>query len=291
VSVTNIGDGNLATGGPDPSSNLNGSAGGVVGPAQWSGSGGSLGGGTGLPDTSFSPASATSQAFSYTYSSTGTARGTSLSAAVTVGLTNGSSDNTNSAQTVNVTLVGNTVGPVYQSEHAAAINTPGKNGTSPASTIDWGTVSTVGKHTELLMVSNFTTDADGGSPTLTDLDIENFTITGDSNFTIHGKQSGVGTAGLGTPDIIVKGDSEFIAIDFNALGAPGSYSGELTLFTDEDTGYLGAGGNFYVYQLTAFAMLPAPEPQSLLLLSVGIGGVLLVRRRRSRSNGSGTGAS
>jgi hypothetical protein len=58
--------------------------------------------------------------------------------------------------------------------------------------------------------------------------------------------------------------------------------GELTLFTDEDTGFLGSGGNSYIYELTAFAEMRAPEPQSLLLLGVGIGGVLLVRRRSRR---------
>lgn len=286
VTVTNTGDGNLATGGPDPSSNLQGSVGGAVGPSQWSGSGGTLNGANGLPDaTNGQPLANTSQSYGYTYNSTGTARGTSLSATVSVGLTNGSSDGMNNSQTVNVTLVGETVGPQYQSFLHSADNTPGKNGNPPTSTIDWGTVGTkAGPHLELMSLVNKSTDPNGGNSLLTDLSIESFTITGSDadHYSIGGQQSGT----LG--DVLQEnGGHTSLYITFNSLGdGPGSFDDAmLTIMTDEDTTF-GGTGNYYEYDLTAATQIATPEPGSLLLVSVGLGGVMMVRRRKRRDSGS-----
>jgi len=144
---------------------------------------------------------------------------------------------------VNVTLVGNTVGPVYQWP-GGADNTPGKNGGSPTSTIDFGTVgSASGQHTQLLQLLNITTDDDA------------------ANFSIKGAQSG----------------NEFVSINFDANGVAAGYNAVLTLFTDEDVAF-GASGNVYVYSLASLSIVTAS-----MLLSIGIGGVLVVRKRHARS--------
>lgn len=274
LTVQNVGNGNLS--GLGSASNLNGSVGAITG-TSWSGSGGALGGGGGLAD-------AASQTFNYTYAPQ-TARGSSSSGAITVGFTNGSSLQNNASQSVNVNLVGNTVGPVYQSKWpGGADNTPGKNGGSPTSTIDFGTVSSASSHTQLLQLLNITTDDDGGNADLTNLSIESFTITGldAANFSIKGAQSGTGTKGTFTPDIITKGGNEFVSINFDAKGVAAGYNAILTLFTDEDAG-LGASGSVYAYSLAALSVI-TPEPASMLLLSIGLGGVLVVSKRRNRVN-------
>jgi hypothetical protein len=278
VTIANIGNGNLATGGPSALSNLNGTAG-AIGGTNWSGAGG----GFSIQDNSVS-AGPTSKTYSYQYAPQ--ARGTSATGSVAIGFTNGSSDQTNGSQTVNVSLVGNTVGPVFQSKWPAdpggTINTSGKNGTAPTGTVNWGTVSKLGSYTELLQIANVTTDDNGGMGGLTDLSIESFTIAGKNaaNFNIDGSQSGIGTQGKGVVDVIHEGDQEFVAINFDAKGVGGSFKGILTLFTDEGAA-LGGVGNFYMYNLAALTPVGTPEPASLLLLSIGIGGVLIVRRRKS----------
>jgi hypothetical protein len=273
VTITNIGNGNLATGSlPNALSNLNGGISAITG-TNWTGGANTFS----IQDNS-SPGS-TSKVFTYQYAPQA-ARGSSSSGAVTIGFTNGNSNLSNTAQSVPVTLVGNTVGPIYQSTWpGTTVNTPGKNGGPPVSNIAFGTVAAGSNHSQVLTLANISTDPNGGISTLTDLSIESFTITGKnpSNFAIAGKQSGTG----GVAAVLHEaGGSETVTIDFSAA-AVGSYDAMLTLSTDEGAAF-GGLGNTYVYELSAFATALAPEPASLLLLSVGIGGVLVIRRRRQR---------
>lgn len=265
VTVTNIGNGNLAPGGSSVShNNLNGSTPGISGSSSWTGIG-----------STFSIADGGSDVLSFQYAPQGK-RGTSSSGNVSVGFSNGNSNLTNTAQTVKATLTGNTVGPIYQSAWPlSTINTPTPNTTNPTkiSNISFGTVAANTNRSELLALTNTSTDLNGGNHTLTDLSVESFTIAGKnaSNFNIAGAQSGSGGVAAVLPE---GGGTETIDIGF--LGATtGSYTALLTLVTDQGTAFGGIGDSFS-YSLIAMV----PEPTSMLLLSVGIGGVLLVNRRR-----------
>jgi hypothetical protein len=284
VTVANIGDGNLS--GLGAASNLNGSISAPVG-ANWSPGSPNTPTTFSIADSTSSP-STTSNAFTFTYSSQA-ARGTSSAATVTIGLTNGSSDSTNSAQTVTPTLIGNTVGPQYQSFHTGNDTPVANAATTTTSTISWGTVSKAGSFQEMLQIANLTPDSDGGNALLTDLSIESFSITGadPTDFTLAGVNSPTGGF---TPTVLTKGDSEFVFLDFDASGVPASDSALLTFQTDDDTTF-GGLGNTYSYDLTANAISKVPEPSSVLLLSIGFGGLFFVRRRKINGRISGCDAS
>jgi hypothetical protein len=259
VAIKNIGNGNLDTAVAQSVSNLNGTVGAIAG-TSWTGG-----------VQTFSLQDSASQTFNYSYGPQ--ARGASSSGALSVAFTNGNSDLSNKSQTVPVTLIGNTVGPVFKSTWPGSTNnTPPANGTS-ATKIDFGTVG-AGSHTQALTLANISTDLNGGDHTLTDLTIESFTITGTgaSKFSINGKQSG----SLGTV-LAEGGGSTLVNIGFSATTS-GVYNALLTFVTDQDAAF-GALGDTFSYQLTSLAAI-APEPASMLLLSVGIGGMLIVRRRR-----------
>ncbi len=271
VTVANIGDGNLATKGPNGASNLNGTIGAITGSANWSG------GPTTFSIQDNTSAGPNSSTFAYTYGP-GTTRSGPNTGNVSVAFSNGNSNGTNTAQTVDAVLIGNTVGPVYQSQWpGSTVNTPGKNGGTPTGTIDFGTVVS-GKGAQTLTLANISTDPNGEDTTLTDLTIEAFSISGtnSADFSIGGKQSG------GVPvSVLHEGASELIGIDFATL-TEGTFNALLTFTTDEGAAFGGAG-NFYTYALTAVVPGVVPEPTSLLLLGVGLGGVLVARKGRQRA--------
>ena len=120
VTVTNAGHGNQATGGASSVSNLNGSVGSAAG--VFSGSGGILGGGTGLADSA-------SQAFAYTFAPT--IRGTT-STSVTANFSNGDPTGGNASNTAAPTITGTGVAPV-QSQTIG-------NGGNPGSVVNTGNV-------------------------------------------------------------------------------------------------------------------------------------------------------
>jgi len=273
VTVANIGNGNLATGGPDPSTNLQVSS--ISGPS----GGGFAGSGAGaftLPDGTFSAPSLTTSTYTYSYEATkGTARGTYNNTVVTT-LTNGSADGTNSAGTVNTTVQGQAVGPKYRSTWGPSpspasnvCTTPGAHG---CGTISFGTVGVTGSETIYLDIANATTDLGGDA--LTGLTIGDFNLTGNPDFTLTGFSDTVlhsSTNGGGTLQV---------ELNFNWSGV-GLYTGDLQFFTDQEAAFGDtADGDIFDYQI--FAKASVPEPATWLILGVGLGGLAAVRRRRSK---------
>ena len=272
VTVTNTGNGNLATGGPSPSSNLNGS---VTSPGASVFSGPTSG-------SPFSLADSASTNVNYTYSPVARAIDTT---GVTAKFTDGSNDGKNTSQNIGLTLNGQGVGPTYNSslgttaaiahanQVATTYNTPTPNtGSSP---VKFGTVGAFTSHMLYLDIANTSTDPNGGNSLLTDLSLEHFTLTGPQagNFSIPaGTTPQVLHEFNGTNDIIVP-------ITFSSGGA-GSYSASLAFTTDESVGY-GAFGDSFTYNLSGLVV--TPEPGSLLLLSMGLGGIFYVRKRRSHA--------
>jgi hypothetical protein len=273
VTVANIGNGNLATGGPDPSTNLQVSS--ISGPS----GGGFAGSGAGaftLPDGTFSAPSLTTSTYTYSYEATkGTARGTYNNTVVTT-LTNGSADGTNSAGTVNTTVQGQAVGPKYRSTWGPSpspasnvCTTPGAHG---CGTISFGTVGVTGSETIYLDIANATTDLGGDA--LTGLTIGDFNLTGNPDFTLTGFSDTVlhsSTNGGGTLQV---------ELNFNWSGV-GLYTGDLQFFTDQEAAFGDtADGDIFDYQI--FAKASVPEPATWLIFGVGLGGLAAVRRRRSK---------
>jgi hypothetical protein len=270
VTISNVGKGNLATGGPSNTSNLNGTIGPISG-TNWTGPAATV---FSIQDST--TAGPTSNSFTYAYAPQAT-RGSQSVGLVPVAFANGSSDGTNNKQTVTVSLTGNTVGPVYLSRWpGTTVNTPPANTNPPpaSSTISWGTVGIGSNHIQALTLANISTDANGGNHSLTDLTIESFSITGKNaaNFSVTGFTPG---------QVLSEGQSMVLDLGFSSTAA-GTYSGLLELVTDEGVGLGGAGGDTFFYDLAALATVP--EPSSMLLLSAGIGGALMVLRRQRRSH-------
>lgn len=273
VTLANIGNGNLATGGPDPSSNLQVSS--VSGPSG-GGFAGSAQGAFTLPDGTFSVASATTSTYTYSYEAAkGTARGTYTNTVVTT-LANGSADGTNSAGTVNTTVQGQAVGPQYRSTWGSthsptsnACSTPGPGGCGE---ISFGSVGVSGSKTIYLDIANAT--ADLGGDALTGLTIGDFSLTGNPDFTLAGFSDTLlhsSANGGGTLEV---------ALHFNWSGV-GVYTGDLQFFTDQEAAFGDtADGDIFDYQL--YARASVPEPATWLVFGVGLGGLAAVRRRRSK---------
>jgi hypothetical protein len=152
VGIKNVGDGNQAYNQASLGtlSNLRGTVGAVSPTNPFTGSGGTFN----LGDTK-------DKSFTFTYAPTAT-RGTST-ATVTVATNNGSADGTNKTSSTNVTVTGESQGPVYQATPWWS-NTPMNSGDD----IFFGGVGN-GLMTQTLMVSNITPDT--GAQALTNMTI------------------------------------------------------------------------------------------------------------------------
>ena len=265
VTVANVGNGNLATGGlPDPSSNLQVTS--ISGPSGGGFSGAGAGAFT-LPD-------ATTSTYNYSYTAAkGTARGTYTNTVVAT-LGNGSADGMNTAGTVNTTVQGTAVGPAYRSTYGSSPGPSGNPWTTPTPTkqnISFGTVGLTGSKTIFLDITNATLDL--GDNSLTGLTIGSFSLAGDPNFSLSGFSTTV------LPSAANGGGVLEVAINFTATGA-GLYSGDLQFTTDQEAAFGNTAlGDIFDYAL--FATASVPEPGTWLIIGAGLGGLAAVRRRRA----------
>ncbi len=259
ANAQNTGNGNLS--GLGTQSNLNGSFGSPTSGNTNAFSGPNTSGGFSLQD---------GKTASGQYSFTPTARGATSATAV-VGFSNGSSDGTNTAQTVNVTLNGTGVGPTYNSAVRAtaaaaqaaftggSYNTPVAN--TGASTIDFGKINSHKSETLYLDIGNTSTDPNGGNAQLTDLSLLSATINGSSFFTVPTVSA-----------VLVEGGQDYVPITFSTGGVSGSFSAVLTFATDSSAGF-GQAGDQFSYSLVGSAV---PEVSTWAMMLAGFAGLGLV---------------
>jgi hypothetical protein len=269
VTVTNTGNGDLASASLGVQRNLNGSFGSpsnvFSGPVS--------GGGFSLTDGAKTDV---------TYNFNPTARGVATTTIVGE-FSNGSSDGKNSSFSVNQTLSGTGVGPTYASSVGATstaahanftggvYNTPVAN-TNGTSTIDFGTINSHKTETLYLDIGNITKDANGGNAVLTDLSLESFTLSGpgSSDFSI---------ANIST--VVAKGGDTIAAISFYTGAVSGSFSSLLTVQTDASTGF-GLQGDTYSYNLVGSAVPEASTWAMMLAGFLGLGFVGLGSNKKAR---------
>lgn len=269
VTVSNTGNGNLS--GLGSISNLNGAVSSslATGMTAAAGNAASLS----LPD------SATST-LSYTYSPTQRSGGT-VTSTVTLAFSNGNANLANTAQTVSSVFVNQAVGPQYASALTGTIagialtptaNTPtatAQGAIGPAgATISFGTIGYKNARTLYLDISNISTDPNGGNAALTNLSIENFSITG-----ANASYFSVGASGA-----ILTENGGLLALPITVVNnyGSGALNAFLTVFTDKSSAYGGIGDSF-TYALSANAI---PEPASIAILGAGLAGLVGLRRRR-----------
>jgi hypothetical protein len=265
VTINNVGNGNLATGGPNSASNLNASVTSVAlgtGVTAVAGNASTIS----LPDSS-----STTLAYSYTPTSRGTPV---VNSTINLTFSDGNSNLSNTAQAVSSVFTNQGVGPVYSSSVSGtgvtvtglATPNPVAHGSvgSAGQTISFGTLTYNQSQTVYLVLKNITTDLGGA---LTNLTIENYSVAGTGASEFH--------PSLVAGSVISENGQLILPITLLATGG-GALNSSLTIFTDESAA-LGGTGDTFTYALTAFAV---PEPATIAVLGAGLAGLVGIRRRR-----------
>ncbi len=244
VGVSNVGDGSLV------GVNLNGSIAAAVGP-QFSGGAHTID----LDDPLNGNAQPDSDTYDYSYTPTGHAIDTEI---VALSLTNGNPAGDNSAFQQDLTLMGQGVGPVFDSIVA------------PGGMLDFGDVILGDTGMLTLDLMNTSTDPNGGNSALTDLTILNISFGGldPGLFSVMGFTPGTVISQGGTLPLSLKFDPSVV----------GMASAVLTVFTDEDA-VLGGSGSVFTYDLKGTGI--APEPITATLALIGLAGLGFATRRRT----------
>ncbi len=240
ISVSNIGDGNLS--GLGAISNLQGNVSVAASPF--------FGG-----PTNFNLSDGASAQFDFNFAPT--VRGPDASGVV-VSASNGHTNGSNLAQSLQLQLHGNGVGPQYATSMATN------------SEIDFGNVSTQALRT--LSITNATPDPDLGA--LTGLTLLSYQISGPdaSFFSLSGFTPGT---------LLAAGNNIDLGLVFSAGATPGMRAATLRLSTDENAA-LGQSGTEFSYTLAATSVTPVPEPHTVAMLLAGLCmvGVKLRNRRQ-----------
>lgn len=243
VTVTNVGDGNLAFTGKLTGGNLTGTVGGSSGVFQ--GKGGSVN----LKDGA-------QTGFSYVF--TPTSHGVA-SRSVDATFKDGSADGKNQASKISVMLTGQGVGPVYDSNVA------------PGGTMDFGNIAQGATGFTDLLISNVTTDV--GSQSLTGLTILGAGFT-NPDFKFDNFVPGTILDPGGVLDLKIDFTGNALGLDFADL--------TITTDQDNAFGQAGDTFNYKLDANVLAAPTATPEPGTSGLVAAGIAGIAASRRRPRR---------
>ncbi len=248
VDVQNVGDGNLS--GLGSASNLHGSVGSPLGSTAFSGAGGT-----------FDLDDGASASFQFVYAPN--QRGFD-NAALIVSTTNGSTNGWNQPEMVGVNLLGQSVGPNFQSTPANGSQITVFDNTHPGPP----------SGTDVLSIANTSTDPNGGDSTLTDLTLLGYSLTGPdaAAFSLLGFQPG---------QVLGSGESVDYQLTADPLLGPGRHYAFLTLFTDQGAAF-GQAGQSFQFLLEARMV---PEAGSLTIWSLLSAAVCWQLRRRRQAAG------